>query len=199
MRNVKETSVKVSIIETIWRSRIVGGYMFAGLLLLSLVGCLEKENSTEFLFVQTAHRVTFASDVMTLHDVSPTTLFFSDRPERITGHQGTNIFVENWSVGNNSFASDPPNAALVMLGDDDTEIAEVVVELKEPKYVGDNLSYSVTVLEGEIPSSGSVSALFIDAIIITDPMSPYSYGPMSYRGQSRRVARRTARRVSRRR
>ena len=197
MRNVKKTSVKIPAFETIWCSRIVGGYVLVGLLLLSLVGCLEKEKSTEFLFVQTAHRVSFDNDVMTLHDVSPTTLFFSDRPERVTGHQGTNVFVENWSEGKNSFANDPPNAALVILGDDDTEVTEIVVELKEPKYIDDKLSYSVTVLEGEMPSSGGVSALFIDAIIIADPMAPH--GPMSYRGQPRRVARRTARRVSRRR
>jgi hypothetical protein len=194
--------------ETVWRSRSVAGCVFAGLLLLSLVGCSESQKSTEMLFVQTAHRVTFVDNTMTLHDVSPTTLFFSDRPERVTGHQGTKIFVDNWGKGHNSFAEDPPNAALVILGDDDVEVAEVVVELKAPKYDDNKLSYVVTVLEGEMPSSGQVSALFIDAVIITDPyygyhdtvvVAPSLYGPLSYRGQSRRVARRTARRVSRRR
>ncbi len=165
------------------------------LLLCNITGCKPDGRSAEFLFVQTADHVTFKDNTLTLHGSSPTTLFFSDRPERITGHQGTGIFVENWSDGNNSFASDPPNAALVILGDEDTEVAEIVVELKNPKLVNDSLSYGVTVLDGNMPSSGGVSALFIDAVIITDP----EMGPLSYRGQTRRVARRTARRVSRRR
>jgi hypothetical protein len=186
-----------------------------------MAGCASDGKSTELLFVQTAHRVSFDNNRMTLHDVSPTTLFFSDRPERITGHQGTAVFLENWSKGSNSFAQNPPNAALVILDDDDSEVAEVVVELENPRLANNNLSYEVTVLEGKIPSSGGVSALFIDAIIVTDPAYIYhdplvvqpaptivypstvvvnpAYGPMSYRGQARRVARRTARRVSRRR
>ena len=144
------------------------------------------------------------------------TLFFSDRPERITGHQDTEVFVENWTKGNNRFAKDPPNAALSILGDDDSEVTEVVVKLQNPKFANGNLSYAVLVLDGKMPSSGGTSALFIDAIIITDPYyddlddpdtvvvasvirHPAYYGPLSYRGQSQRVARRTARRVSRRR
>ena len=195
MRNVKLSQGIALVLGMVRRVRFVGGCLLVALLLCNLTGCKPDGRSTEYLFVQTADRVTFKDNTMTLHGVSPTTLFFSDRPERITGHQGTRIFVENWSEGNNSFASDPPNAALVILGDEDAEVAEIVVELRNPKTANDSLSYEVTVLDGKMPSAGGVSSLFIDTVIITDP----EIGPLSYRGQSRRVARRTARRVSRRR
>ena len=200
MRNAKLSQGIALALGMIRRVRFIAGCLLVVLLLCSMTGCKPDGRSAEYLFVQTADRVTFKDNTMTLHGVSPTTLFFSDRPERITGHQGTGIFVENWSEGNNSFASDPPNAALVILGDEDTEVAEIVVELKNPMLANDSLSYAVTVLDGKMPPSGGVSSLFIDAVIITDPMVMYpEFGPLSYRGQSRRVARRTARRVSRRR
>ena len=200
MRNIQLPQSITLVLGIIRRVRFIGGYLLVALLLCSMTGCKPDGQSAEYLFVQTADRVTFTDNTMTLHGVSPTTLFFSDRPERITGHQGTGIFVENWSEGNNSFASDPPNAALVILGDEDTEVAEIVVELKNPRLAKDSLSYGVTVLDGKMPSAGGVSSLFIDAVIITDPMVVgQAVGPLSYRGQSRRVARRTARRVSRRR
>src|SRR5206468_753761 len=40
----------------------------------------------DVLFVQTAKNVTFKDGVLTLQDVAPATVFFSDRPERLVGH-----------------------------------------------------------------------------------------------------------------
>ena len=112
MSNVKLIPSITITSSAIYRLRSVIGCLFAGLLSISLMGCTESKRSAEFLFVQTAHRVTLNNSRITLHDVSPTTLFFSDRPERITGHEGTEMFVDNWSKGSNSFAKNPPNAAL---------------------------------------------------------------------------------------
>ena len=71
----------------------------------------------DFLFVQTAKSVSFdkATSKLTLHDVSSTTLFFSDRPERIAGNMKTSAFVPFWSTGKDSFLSDPPNADISIL------------------------------------------------------------------------------------
>src|SRR3954468_17434227 len=43
----------------------------------------------EFLFVQTAKDVSFDNGSMTLHGVSPLTVCFADRPERIAAHMPT--------------------------------------------------------------------------------------------------------------
>jgi hypothetical protein len=62
---------------------------------------LAEETKADFLFVQTAKGMTFdkAANRLTLTGVSPVTLFFSDRPERIAGNMSTSKFVPFWSEG----------------------------------------------------------------------------------------------------
>jgi hypothetical protein len=64
----------------------------------------------EFLFVQTANDIAYKDGVLTLQEISPVTLFFSDRPKRIVGHVRNDVFLQKWTEGKNSFKSDPPNA-----------------------------------------------------------------------------------------
>ena len=66
----------------------------------------------EEMFVQVAKGSKSSDGALTLTGVSPSTLYFSDRPERVVGHMTNQQFVEGWSLGENSFASDPPNAVL---------------------------------------------------------------------------------------
>ena len=40
----------------------------------------------EASYVQSAQRITSREGEFTLHDLAPSTLMFSDRPERIVGH-----------------------------------------------------------------------------------------------------------------
>ena len=149
----------------------------------------EKGQSVQYLFVQSAHSITTKGDKLTLHGVNPSTLFFSDRPERITGHGATEEWVKTWSEGDDSFASNPPNATLSILGGD--EIEDVVIVLRDPQLKGSKLTYTVKVLDGKLPASGGASSLFID--VIGRPLTPVSVA-----GVARRSARRTTRRVIRR-
>lgn len=145
--------------------------------------------SVQYLFVQSAHSVTTKGDKLTLHGINPSTLFFSDRPERITGHGATEEWVKTWSEGNDSFASNPPNATLSILGGD--EIDDIVVVLRDPHLKGSKLTYTIKVLDGKLPASGGASSLFID--VIGRPLTP-----LSVAGVARRTSRRTTRRVIRR-
>ena len=43
----------------------------------------------EALFAQTAHELTTDGDRVTFHKLSPSTLYFSDRPQRVVGHLTT--------------------------------------------------------------------------------------------------------------
>ena len=58
-------------------------------------------DNADFLFVQTAKGMSYAAheNRLTLRDVSPVTLFFSDRPDRIAGNMTTKRFVPFWSEG----------------------------------------------------------------------------------------------------
>jgi hypothetical protein len=135
----------------------------------------------DFLFVQNTKGIAYSDGKLTLKGVSPATVMFSDRPERIAGHMATARFVPFWSEGKDSFLKDPPNATLSFL--DDQTLADAVVELHDPVLSGDNLSYRVKVLEGEIPASAGLASLFID--IIGMPLTP-----LSFAGARRRVWRR---------
>jgi hypothetical protein len=141
--------------------------------------------SVEYLFVQNAHAMTSSGDTITLHGVAPVTLYFSDRPDRIVGHGTTEEMVKTWSEGDDSFAKSPPNATLSFLGDGEFE--DVVVVLRDPRLVGSELTYTVEVLDGELPASAGLSSLFID--VIGRPLTP-----LSVAGVARRTTRRTIRR-----
>lgn len=136
----------------------------------------------EFLFVQGGDAVSLADGVLTIKGANKATLFFADRPDRVAGHMPTEEFVASWGKGENSFASNPPNADLSIFTDDGTQ--EIVVVLKEPRFEGDDLIYNVEVLDGDATATGGACSLFID--IIGMPLTPVSYAG---------VARRTTRRA----
>jgi len=137
----------------------------------------------EALFAQTARELTTDGDKVTLHGLSPATLYFSDRPQRVVGHLTTKKFVEEWGLGENSFAVDPPNAVIsfVEAGDDTPE--DAIVVLKDPQIDGDKLTYTVDMLEGSLPPKGELVSVFIDPF--GRPLSPVSLAGMNRRSRRR--------------
>jgi hypothetical protein len=133
---------------------------------------LETLEAEESMFVQTAQGVAAAEGVLTLRGVTPSTLYFSDRPQRVVGHMTTADFVDLWDEGENSFEVDPPNAALSFLGVGDTAPEDAVVVLRSPRLEDGELSYSVEVLDGTLPIEGGPVTLFIDPF--GRPLSPVS-------------------------
>ena len=99
-----------------------------------------------------------------MHDLAPSRLMFSDRPERIVGHLTVAQFVEGWADSGNSFLDDPPNAVLSLLEEGDQMPEDVVVTLTNPRLDGANLTYNANVLEGNVPDSSGPCSLFIDPI-----------------------------------
>jgi hypothetical protein len=148
----------------------------------------EQAKQADFLFVQTAKSMSFdkSTNKLTLDGISSTTLFFSDRPERIAGNMKTTAFVPFWSTGKDSFFSDPPNADISIL--EGNKLRQVVAVLQAPVLKGDTLTYTVKVLQGEMPAKGADVSVFID--IIGMPMTPFSYAGVARRGYRRMYWRR---------
>jgi hypothetical protein len=147
-----------------------------------------QSDEFEALYAQSAGGMAYENGRLTLMGIAPTTLYFSDRPERITGHITTEEFLDSWGEGDDSFAGDPPNAVLSIFSED--EVNDVVVVLQDPALVGDQMSYQVEILDGEMPAGGGASSLFID--MIGRPLTPVSVAGVRRRG--RRRGRRRARR-----
>jgi hypothetical protein len=109
-------------------------------------------------------------------------VYFTDRPERIAGNMKTTAFIPFWSEGKDSFKSNPPNADISLIESD--KLRQVVVELEDPVLTGDDLTYVVKILQGDMPMKAADVSVFID--IIGRPLTPFSYA-----GVARRTYRRS--------
>jgi hypothetical protein len=147
----------------------------------------EQLETEESMFVQTAEGVDSDGKTLTLRGITPSTLYFSDRPQRVVGHMATTDFVDLWGIGDNSFETDPPNAVLSFLESGANVPDDAVIVLKEPNLDGSGaLSYSIDMLDGTVPTHTGPVTLFIDPF--GRPLSPVSV--CGVRRRERRRARR---------
>ena len=144
----------------------------------------EKDELVDLLFVQEAEGVRFEGDGMTLVNVNPQTLFFSDRPEEIAGYLSFSQFIKLVSEGPDNFKEDPPNATIVIMEGED--LVNVVLSLPEKPYLKDKdlVFPSVSIIQGDPPAAGGATALFID--VIGRPLSPLSIAGVHRRHRRRR-------------
>jgi hypothetical protein len=131
------------------------------------------------LIVMNSRGASLQGQTLTLTGISPNSIVFADRPVRAAGHDLTAHLLEEWA-GNDSFAKDPPNATVSVLGKDGSN-KDVVVVLKSPKMDGEKLTFDVQVLEGDLAGADGPAAVFID--IIGRPLTP-----LSFAGVARRTA-----------
>ncbi len=102
----------------------------------------------DWLFLQSASSGTYDGSRLTLDGVVHT-VAFTDRPAREVTHVTNDAFARAWDAGANSFADDPPNAALAYDVGDAT--GHAILELDGIEVEGDSVSYAVAVLEGDLP------------------------------------------------
>ena len=150
----------------------------------SSVDQISEAKEIEALFVQSAGGMAYDNGRLTMHGLASTTLMFSDRPDRVTGHVPSEEFLDSWGEGDDSFADDPPNAVLSIHHEPLPQ--DIVVVLRNPRLAGDDLVYDAEVLDGETEAEGTAASLFIDEI--GRPLTPISFA-----GANRRERRRERR------
>ena len=144
-----------------------------------------EEETCDMLFVQDAKTMSFDGSRLTLKDANPNIIFFCDRPVRTAGHMDRNAFMKLVTEGENSFADNPPNAAVSII-DAKGEVTEVVVTLsKRPLVSGNDMVFPIKVIDGELPNAGETVIMFIDPI--GRPMSPTSVAGVHRRHRRRAV------------
>jgi hypothetical protein len=136
------------------------------------------------LIVLNARGASLQGQKLTLIGVTPNSIVFADRPVRSAGHVLTTHLLEEWS-GNDSFAKDPPNATVSVFSKDGSTVRDAVVVLKTPNLNGDQLTFDVQVLEGDLAGADGAASVFIDIIGL-----PWT--PLSFAGVARRTAARAA-------
>jgi len=145
----------------------------------------ERTETVPSLIVLNARGATLNGTTLTLLGVASNAIIFADRPVRAAGHALTAHLLEEWAQGSDSFGKDPPNATVSVLSKDGSTVKDAVVVLTSPKPEGDNLTFNVKTLEGDLAGADGPAAVFID--IIGMPWSP-----LSFAGVARRTARRAA-------
>jgi len=149
---------------------------------------IEELEAEQSMFVQTAQGMASDGTTLTLNGVTPATLYFSDRPQRVVGHMTTADFVDLWAEGDNSFKDDPPNAVLAFLEPGDQVPEDAVIVIRDPHLENGDLCYSIEALEGTVPPRSGPVTLFIDPF--GRPLSR-----VSVCGVRRRERRRARRRI----
>lgn len=144
-----------------------------------------KQTIVPSLIVLNARTATLKGNELVLMGVAPNSIIFADRPVRAAGHDLTANVVEYWGAGSDSFGSNPPNATVSVFSRDGSSVRDAVVVLKSPKLTGDQLTFAVDVLEGDLGNADGAASVFID--IIGMPWTP-----MSFAGVARRNAYRAA-------
>jgi len=152
--------------------RVTAGLFAASIMLSPAVlaqapATAAASQKVELLFVQNSAGVTIdqAKGVLTLKQVSPSTLFFTDRPVRMAGHYHTrDEFLKLWNEGPDSFAKNPPNATLSIVEPSQADLQNAVVVLRNPRMQGNDLIYDIKLVEGTLPKAGNAAVLFIDVL-----------------------------------
>lgn len=137
------------------------------------------------LIVLNARGANLQGQKLTLVGVAPNSIVFADRPVRSAGHVLTTHLLEEWATGSDSFAKDPPNATVSVFSRDGSGVRDAVVVLKTPNLQGDQLTFDVQILEGDLAGADGPASVFID--IIGMPWTP-----LSFAGVARRTAARAA-------
>jgi hypothetical protein len=141
----------------------------SGLALLALAGIgasigegLAATDKVDLLFVQSAPAIAVSGNELRLKNVSPLTLFFSDRPQRMVGQFNVDEWQKLWVEGHDSMQKDHPNAVVSVFEPGKKDPSETAVELLDMKSDGADLVYSIKVLKGTPPAVGGQGSLFID-------------------------------------
>ncbi|MBW1786670.1 MAG: hypothetical protein JRK53_08665 [Deltaproteobacteria bacterium] len=144
-----------------------------------------EDDACDMLFVQDAKAMTFESGRLTLKGANPNIIFFCDRPVRTAGHMTRDAFMTLVSEGEDSFADNPPNAAVSIFGAKGAVTEAVVTLNKRPVTKGGDMIFAVKLLEGDLPADGGPVMMFIDPI--GRPLSPVSIAGVHRRHRRRAI------------
>jgi hypothetical protein len=124
------------------------------------------DEKIQLMFVQSAESLKADDKTLRLVNVSPQTIWFTDRPVRKAGHVTMANYMKEWTAaaGKDNFSKDPPNATLSVYEAGDADNTLTVVEIFDPVVQGKDLVYRYKLIEGKVPASGGATSLFIDWI-----------------------------------
>jgi hypothetical protein len=165
--------------------RMKSNFVILIFLLVLISPAFAADDTCEMLFVQDAKAMVFDGSLLTLKDANPNIIFFCDRPVRTAGHMTRDAFMKLVTEGENSFADNPPNAAVSIVGAGDSVTEAVVTLSKRPQVHGNDMVFPIKLIDGKLPGTGETVIMFIDPI--GRPASPTSVAGAHRRHRRRAV------------
>jgi hypothetical protein len=131
-----------------------------------LTAAVAADPKVQLMFVQSSESLRADDKTLRLVNVSPQTIYFTDRPVRMAGHITMPAYLKEWTAaaGPDSFSKDPPNATLSVYESGKEANTLTVVEISHPVVEGKDIVYRYKLLEGKVPTKGGATSLFIDWI-----------------------------------
>ncbi|RBW61839.1 hypothetical protein DS906_04650 [Ruegeria sp. A3M17] len=126
----------------------------------------ETQEKPKVLFVQHADEATLSDGTLTLNGTGNHMIVFADRPLRAASVVPTEKLIDAWNEGKDSFAEDPPNAAVI--GEVDGKATSLIVEITNPQLTDSNLTFDYTLLEGPDSLTLEKSYIIIDDSVFAD-------------------------------
>src|SRR4051794_14903184 len=126
------------------------------------IGQVTPTGPVPSLAVVNSAGATLKGTKLVLSGVAANVIVFADRPVRAAGHVTTEQFIKQWDADKDSFAADPPNATVSILGGDGSKVSDAVVTLKSPQLAEGTLTFDVAVLEGSLNGATGPAAVLID-------------------------------------
>lgn len=116
---------------------------------------------------------------LTLKNLNPSTIYFTNRPTRISGHLATKKLIQQWKIG--TFKQTPPNAILVVVpfNEETDELAKIEntypVVLTNPNYSPfqkNKITFNIESLPGAVNKLPAVLhsdyvAIFLDDVCLS--------------------------------
>ncbi|WP_299085792.1 hypothetical protein [uncultured Ruegeria sp.] len=132
------------------------------------------------LLVQHSDKAAMSEGLLTLVGADKNLIMFTDRPHRAAATIPSEQLVKIWSEGDDSFASDPPNAALV--GQQNGNPVSLIVELTNPRASGDDFVFGYKIIEGEeVPEIDQAYIVIDDCFICLGDVANLATGnPLDY-------------------
>lgn len=131
-----------------------------------LTAAVAADPKVQLMFVQSSESLRADDKTLRLVNVSPQTIYFTDRPVRMAGHITMPAYLKEWTAaaGPDNFSKDPPNATLSVYEPGNAANTLTVVEISHPVVEGKDIVYRYKLIEGKVPTKGGATSLFIDWI-----------------------------------
>lgn len=137
--------------------------LLAGIVFSSAAAVADEQKS--WLFMEVADTASLENGKLVLKGIDDQIVLFTDRPYRDTMSMPVDAIVKNWGAGEDSFASDPPNAALT--GTSGGKQVGLIVTLSNPSLENGDLQFDYQTLNGtEVAHLESVT-MVVDSVYYT--------------------------------